>query len=244
MKKALAVGALLFLAFITLNWGLHSATASYSIVPPAPSVYAQGLQGTANIPLQGQGTQTIANVPFFSQFADIQSPAWQPVGCGITSLAMMIDFYRPNTVSVNNLLQQGIDAGAYDPVRGWSFEGLIQLGQEYGLAGNSIDLSELNVPTAIARLENYAKNGPLIFSVHDKFNAANDLPHLVVVDGVQNNTVYYNDPAAKTGEKKISIANFVNGWEGRGIVLRPARPAANQLGMVGPGSALPGGLLK
>ena len=169
--------------------------------------------------LQGANT-AIADVPFFSQFADIASPQWQEVGCGITSLAMMIDFYKPNSVSVNDLLQQGVAAGAYDQNAGWNFAGLIQLGQQYGLNGNIIDLSKLKASTALVRLDNYLKSGPLILSIHNRFNPKNILPHLIVVNGIKNNVVYYNDPAAKTGQKKISVTNLLRGWEKKGIVFR------------------------
>lgn len=252
MVKTLAVIVLLFMAFIALNGGLHSLTVSYSLVPPPPSTHAQGMQAPASTnkkvtpafamkaishtqaiqPVSQTKNTAIANVPFFSQFIDIQSPQWQNVGCGITSLAMMIDFYKPNTVSVNNLLQQGVAAGAYDANAGWNFGGLIQLAQRYGLAGNFIDLSKLKATAAIAQFENYLKNGPLILSVHNKFNPNDSLPHLVVIDGIKNNTVYYNDPAAKTGKKKISVANLVKGWEKKGIVLRPEEQGAGQIGMV------------
>jgi uncharacterized protein YvpB len=245
MNKAFGFITLLFITFVVFNWGfreLQSLTASYAILPSVPSAYARGIQapappGKKAVPVPASKmmpqikSTAIANVPFFSQFADIQSPQWQQVGCGITSLAMMIDFYKPNTVSVNNLLQQGVAAGAYDPNNGWNFGGLIQLAQQYGLAGNFIDLSKLKVTTALARLENYLNNGPLILAVHNKFNPNDSLPHLVVIDGIKNNIVYYNDPAAKIGKKTISVANLVRGWEKKGIVLRPAKNPTGGIGM-------------
>jgi len=183
---------------------LHSQVQTAQVAPPP-----------ANLALP--------NVPFFSQLTDIQSPEWQQVGCGITSLAMMIDFYKPDAVSVNTLLQQGIAAGAYDEKEGWTFEGLIQLSQKYGLIGSYHDLSKLSAKAALAQFRNFLKNGPLILSVHNRFNPKNTMPHLVVIDGIKNNVVYYNDPAAKTGKKKISLANLLKGWKRKVIVLRPAQ---------------------
>ena len=55
----------------------------------------------------------IPDVPFYSQFKDITSSSWQKVGCGVTSLAMVIDYYKPDAVSVNTLLKQGITSGSY-----------------------------------------------------------------------------------------------------------------------------------
>lgn len=146
----------------------------------------------------------------------------------------MIDFYKPDTVSVNALLQQGISAGAYDQSVGWNFGGLIQLAEQYGFAGSFVDLSKLKAKSAIARFEASLKNGPLILSVHNKFNPKDALPHLIVIDGIKNNIVYYNDPAAKVGKKQILLTKLVKGWEKKMIVLRPASGGAGQLGMLNP----------
>jgi ABC-type bacteriocin/lantibiotic exporter with double-glycine peptidase domain len=57
--------------------------------------------------------------------------------------------------------------------------------------------------------------------VHYKFDPKSTIPHLVVINGIKDNTLYYNDPAAKTGEKQISVTDFLRGWKQRFIVLRP-----------------------
>ncbi len=51
-------------------------------------------------------------VPFYSQFSDITSATWQKVGCGIASLAMLIEYYNPGVVTVDTLLEEGIAADA------------------------------------------------------------------------------------------------------------------------------------
>ena len=167
----------------------------------------------------------IPQVPFYSQFKDIASPPWQKVGCGVTSLAMVIDYYAPDAVTVNALLKQGIAAGAYLADAGWSYKGLISLSNNYGLSGSSYDLGKSASTTALAQLEKYVQDGPVIASVHYKFDPKSSIPHLVVIDGIASSTVYYNDPAAKSGEKTISTADFLKGWKKRFIVIRPTKPA-------------------
>jgi ABC-type bacteriocin/lantibiotic exporter with double-glycine peptidase domain len=161
-------------------------------------------------------------VPFYSQFKDITSTAWQKVGCGVTSLAMIIDYYKP-AVSVNTLLKQGIAAGAYDPSAGWTYKGLIALGNQYGLSGASYDLATLSSAAAFTQLSGYLQDGPVIVSVHYKFDPKSTIPHLVVIDGIVGDTLYYNDPAAKSGEKTISSSDFLKGWKKRLIVIRPEK---------------------
>lgn len=166
-------------------------------------------------------TTTIPVVPFYSQFSDITSPKWQKVGCGITSLAMVIDYYKP-AVSVNTLLSQGIAAGAYLNNAGWTYKGLIGISRKYGLDGSSYDLGKLSSKAAFAEFEEYLKDGPVIASVHYKFDPKSTIPHLVVINGIKDGIVYYNDPAAKTGELQISTDTFLKAWKKRFVVVRPA----------------------
>ena len=166
---------------------------------------------------------TIPNVPFYSQFHDIEAPSWQKVGCGVTSLAMVIDYYQPEAVSVETLLKQGIASGAYLSSAGWTYKGLIGLGEKYGMSGSSYDFGTSDVKTAFAQIKGYLAGGPVIASIHYKFDPKSTIPHLVVIDGIENDVVYYNDPAAKTGEKQISSADFLKGWKKRFIVIRPTK---------------------
>ena len=167
-------------------------------------------------------TTTIPSVPFYSQFKDITSAAWQKVGCGVTSLAMVIDYYKP-AVPVNTLLKQGINLGAYKNSVGWTYQGLISLAQIYGLDGSTHDFRDSSSSDALEQIKKYLADGPVIASVHYKFDPSNPIPHLVVVDGIENGVVYYNDPAANGGEKQISVTTFQKAWKKRFIVIRPAK---------------------
>lgn len=57
--------------------------------------------------------------------------------------------------------------------------------------------------------------------MHYKFDPRSKVPHLVVLDGISDGIIYYNDPAAKIGQKKISIVDFQKGWKKKFIVIRP-----------------------
>ena len=166
-------------------------------------------------------TTTAPLVPFYSQFKDITSPAWQKVGCGVTSLAMVIDYYEP-AVPVNTLLKQGVASGAYLPSAGWTYKGLIDLAKKYGLEGKSFDLGKSDSKTAFDEFKKQLKSGPLIASVHYKFDPKSTIPHLVVITGISGDILSYNDPAAKGGNGKISVDNFLKAWKKRYIVIRPA----------------------
>lgn len=163
----------------------------------------------------------IPDVPFYSQFVDIQSPEWKKVGCGVTSLGMIIEYYKPDSVSVNKLLTQGIKEGAYLQNAGWTYKGLISLSNAYALDGESYDLGKISEKVAFAQFEKDLLEGPVIASVHYNFDPQSSIPHLVVINGIDKGMMYYNDPAAKTGGKTISVEDFLKAWKKRYIVIRP-----------------------
>lgn len=171
-------------------------------------------------PFEATTTVAVPDVPFYSQFTDVSAASWQKRACGIASLAMLIEYYEPEVVSVNKLLSQGINAGAYSKV-GWTYAGLIKLAHRYGLEGETHDYWDLSAKRAFAELTSDLQDGPVMVSVHYKFNPKSPIPHLVVINGIDSDTVYYNDPAAKEGGKEISIDTFLKAWKKRYIVIRP-----------------------
>jgi predicted double-glycine peptidase len=172
-------------------------------------------------PQRTESSKGVRKVPFFSQFTDITSPAWQKVGCGIASLAMLIEYYEPESVSVDGLLEEGIAANAFLSDAGWTHAGLINLSKKYGLTGESRDLRTSSMDTAFAALKDELSDGPVMVSVHYTFDPLNPIPHLVVVNAVKDGSVYYNDPAEKAGGGAITIAKFQSAWKKRYIDIHP-----------------------
>lgn len=164
---------------------------------------------------------TMYTVPFYSQFKDIAEPKWQKVACGIASVAMIIDHYTEKAVEPNTLLEQGIAAGAYLSDAGWTHQGLINLAKSYNLDGESHSYASDSMAHAWEKLTTALKQGPVMASVHYTFDPQNPIPHLVVVTGVKDDTVYYNDPAETTGGGTISLAKFQKAWKKRYIEIRP-----------------------
>lgn len=166
-------------------------------------------------------TGQVHQMPFFSQFADISDSSWQKIGCGIASLAMIIEYYEPGEITVDGLLRQGIDAGAYLQNAGWIHQGLINLSKQYGLSGHTKDLSGSSNADALKALVKATEESPVIASVHYTFEPTNPIPHLVVIRGVKGDTVYYNDPAEPGGNGSISAEKFLKAWKKRYIAIYP-----------------------
>jgi predicted double-glycine peptidase len=166
-------------------------------------------------------TPEIRTVPFYSQFTDVSAPEWKKVSCGIASLAMVMDYYGKKDTSVDSLLAEGIDAGAYLTSAGWTYAGLIGVSRQHAMDGESYDLAGVAMPTAFTSFEKTVQEGPTIASVHYTFEPTNPIPHLVVVTAIANGYVYYNDPADTAGGGKITIEKFQGAWKKRFIVIRP-----------------------
>ena len=195
-------------------------TALQGVVVTAPHTdIPETVAVTETTPLEKQ--DTIFPVPFFSQFVDISSQTWKGRGCGIASLAMLIEYYKPGSVNVDTLLSQGISAGAYLDNAGWKHYDLAHLANRYGLSGMNYDLSGSSMDTAYEALKNAVAAGPVIASVHYTFDPANPIPHLVVIDGIDGNTIYYNDPAESAGHGTVSKTKFLSSWKKRYIEVRP-----------------------
>lgn len=166
-------------------------------------------------------TGKVFSVPFYSQLTDITAPNWKKIGCGIASLAMLIEFYEPGSVSVDTLLEEGIAANAYLDSAGWTYVGLIGVSKKYGLGGQSYDLGGASMDSAFSALTKALDDGPVIVSVHYTFKPTNPIPHLVIANGVKDGRFFYNDPAADSGDQSISVEQFKSAWKKRYIEIRP-----------------------
>ncbi len=195
---------------------------------PDVSAYTQLIDFASPLALAdiSSTTKKDASVPFYSQFKDISSSKWQKVGCGITSLAMILDYYSDEDISVNSLLKEGIRAGAYENNAGWTYDGLIFVAKKHGMNGTWYDMRTSTGAAALAEMEKFTADGPVIASVHYKLDPKNPIPHLIVVTAVVGSTIHYNDPAAKSGDKTITTKDFLNAWKKRFIIVRPGAPDA------------------
>ncbi len=165
--------------------------------------------------------ESVHKVPFYSQFRDISAPEWRKVGCGIASIAMAIDYHSTKDVSVDDLLAKGIAADAFLSDAGWTHQGLINLAAPYGLTGGTHDLRGTSPEEALGAMRAELTHGPVIASVHYRFDPHSTIPHLVVIDGIEGDTVYYNDPAEDHGGKQLPVSAFLRGWKQRYITVHP-----------------------
>ncbi len=193
-----------------------SALATVPETTPPPEAVAEAHEATEEKDIVDTHAH-IFSVPFYSQLTDISAPEWKKIGCGIASLAMLIEFHKPNTLtSVDTLLQEGIDADAYTSA-GWTYAGLIGVSHKYGLDGTTRDFGGSSMDVAFGAFEKALAKGPVMASVHYTFTPTNPIPHLVIVNGIEGDTLYYNDPAEKSGNGSIPVSQFKSSWKKRYI---------------------------
>lgn len=177
-------------------------------------------------------------VPLYSQINDITSPEWRQKGCGVADVAMIVEFYKPNTTTVQDVLEKGLKSGAYVKNVGWSHAGLASLAVKYGLVGKTVDLSAYGKETSLKELKKIIIEGPAIASIRRGFSATSQYGHLIVITGFDEKLVYYNDPGKRDGIKTVAISEFMTGWKKRLIVIRPPEVATQKITLVNSASLM------
>ena len=161
------------------------------------------------------------DVPLYSQISDITSVAWQQKGCGVADVAMIVEFYKPNTTTVQKVLETALKSDAYQKNVGWKHAGLASLASKYGLVGKTVDFSAYGNDIALKQFKKEVDGGPVVASIRRGFNPKSPYGHLVVITGYDDKVVYYNDPGKRDGKKTVLISDFMKGWKKRLIVIRP-----------------------
>lgn len=161
------------------------------------------------------------DVPLYSQIRDISWTEWQQKGCGVADVAMLVNYYKPETTNVQAVLENGIKSGAYVKNVGWSHDGLAKLASRYGLIGKVHAFWDYDRTTALSEFKKIIDEGPAIASIHRNFDPKLSFGHLIVITGYDENFVYFNDPGKKDGIRTVPVSQFMNGWKRKLIVIRP-----------------------
>jgi hypothetical protein len=190
----------------------------------------------------------ILDVPFYSQIKDTQKEEWKELSCGIVALKMVLDFYGPTNLSIDELYQKGLDIGGYLENVGWYHHSLALLAKQLGfqaitrlwglpeeyaqkLKNRGFNESELQIledqqlDEGILTLKKELENGrPVILSVSKGFGREGR-GHLVVLIGSDDQGFILHDPfeVIRPGKEfKITFNEFKQAWTRRAIIIRQA----------------------
>jgi hypothetical protein len=176
-------------------------------------------------------------VPFSSQYTDLGHHEWRARGCGIASLHMVLGYWHTldeynQLPKLDELLERGRAIGAYREGVGWTHTGLVNLACEYGYNGFNADFAPqgptpMSAELAWRNLAEELARGPVLASVYAGLDAARGGGHIVVVTGMQDGLVRFNDPeeiSAREGQRILALDIFLSAFKRRYIVIRPASP--------------------
>ncbi|QQG43254.1 MAG: C39 family peptidase [Candidatus Daviesbacteria bacterium] len=189
----------------------------------------------------------ILDVPYYSQIKDTKNPDWQDKACGIVALKMVMDFYQPINLSIDDLYKKGLKINGYLEGVGWYHHSLALLAKNLGfkaitrswnvnqeaqekLQERGFDQADLEIMQQEQLAESLFtlkveldKNHPIIISVPRRLKQGGS-GHLVVLIGYDNQGFYVNDPDDKErlGQKiKINYSDFEKIWTCRAVFIYP-----------------------
>ena len=150
---------------------------------------------------------------------------WENNCCGLACLQTVLDSENLPAPSLEHLLVEGIESGAYLDDKGWIFQGLLSLGRNHGLDG-------MVIPDApIDFVEGLPSCGVApIVSVHCGFpqNPPSKGGHLVVFRGIQvanrsRRICFFDDPSTQgTNVSNIEETRFWSSFSGRVLLMKHA----------------------
>lgn len=179
----------------------------------------------------------VLDVPFLSQFDNVEDEDWQGKACGITCLAMILSYYEKERHSLANLISIGLEVEAHSSAAGgWYDSGLCRVANKLGyvawrrrwaLSGPDKKVFEkegrtdadneayekMALQEGLYSIENSLRlDIPVMVPVNKNFDP-NGFGHLITLTGYEKDGeklagFYYNDPNAKGTIKKNEYAHL------------------------------------
>lgn len=173
----------------------------------------------------------ILTVPFYSQYMDVVNPYWSVRSCGIVSVKMSLDYFGMDSPDLDTLIEDAVAMGAYGD-SGWYHDGLIAVGERYGLAPYRKE--DMDPKAGIDELRSSVDDDvPVIVSVVQLLLGRRKF-HQVLIVGykLQDGRLagfFYHDPASTDREQGralyVSTDIFRVYWRNKAIFMRKG-PAA------------------
>lgn len=158
------------------------------------------------------------DVPYYSQFIDIQDPFWMLRACGACSLKMVAEFHGKTVPDILSLCNEAKERGGYDMQNGWIHDYLVMRARELGLqAERKEGVTELD--EIIVSLES---GNPVIVSVEKRVLEQKRF-HMLVIVGFDDNGFIYHEPESTDKERgqfrMCSYDSFMEYWRGKAIFI-------------------------
>lgn len=188
------------------------------------------------------------NVPFHSQKWDLDNwkalgfesyedaKYWEESSCGVLCLKMAHDYYYPekkDSVSIKDMIDKGLELGAYTHKYGWSHAGLAELAGNFGI--EAMQRNGLRPRDFVPLID---QGSLVIVSIKTAFRKERTLKerlffwkkyggHLALVIGHSNDDLIIHHTSIRKDynwkSRTIEKSQFMRGFTGRALELRRAQ---------------------
>lgn len=178
-------------------------------------------------PLMEKTSGIKLEVPYYSQFLDVEDKYWMPRACGMACAKMVLDFYKVDTASLDELIKKGSEEGGYGPW-GWVHDYFVAFAKGYGLEAHREEKMDPEKGMA-AIIDALRRNHPVIVSA-TKHILGQTKFHMVVITGYEEDKsavtgLYYHDPESTTREGGqhlfVDKETFMHEWRKMAIFIHP-----------------------
>lgn len=166
----------------------------------------------------------LLNVPYYSQFIEVEDSFWNIRSCGGACIKMCLDYYGKESPSVLDIMLQAKSSGGYDMKNGFVHDWAVEYFLTHGLHSyrkeGLVGLDEI--------LNSLKDNNPVIVSISKRVLEQSKF-HLILVVGceVDDNgkviSLTYHEPERtdeKEGAFRVCDAQiFINSWRQKGIFV-------------------------
>lgn len=173
----------------------------------------------------------IEGIPLVDQL-EASDKFWKYRACGVATLKMMLVYQNKdlNRISLDELIREGVELGAYVEDVGWRHQGLVDLAQKYGVSltfQKEFFKTEKDKTKGLKIINKGLRSKrPVAVSVHPGFNGQKD-SHLLLIAGMRLKnklaTGYHiRDPFEGIRGHKYFVTKkeFLDGWRGGMIWLK------------------------
>jgi Papain-like cysteine protease AvrRpt2 len=137
------------------------------------------------------------DVPYFSQYKDVEGAELRQVSCGMTCAYMVLKYFGADVPTLDKMIERGIREGGYGP-SGWIHDYFVKLFKDLGFECERQE----NIPERKIRMfrQNIRDGNPVMISVVRTMWDRRDF-HIVLLTGVRESEVgeiegfFYHDPA-------------------------------------------------
>lgn len=165
------------------------------------------------------------DVPYYSQYIDVEDSFWMLRACGACSFKMVVEFHGIKVPDLVSICNEALEKGGYDLQNGWGHDYLVEKAKELGLHSNRAE--------GLSDLEDIIKSlndgNPVIVSVEKRVLEQTRF-HMVVLVGYENlsanrhgnHFIYHESESTDKDKGAYRVCNediFLNYWRGKAIFV-------------------------